>query len=151
MFLRTTNWAILGRTGRIGNMGLASSFYNDRDSDLAETLVKVLLENGQQIPDFLQEHIPEGFSIDDQTGNVNGDVQALTFDDESDDEEADGEEDGEKADGDATAAAGAGGWGATETAEAAPAAGGGWGAATESVKAATAAEGGWSTGGGGGW
>ncbi|PQE03534.1 hypothetical protein CJF31_00012079 [Rutstroemia sp. NJR-2017a BVV2] len=72
----------IGRTGRIGNMGLATSFYNDRDSDLAETLVKVLLENGQQIPDFLQEHIPEGFTIDDQTGNVNGDVQALTFDDE---------------------------------------------------------------------
>jgi ATP-dependent RNA helicase DDX3X len=136
-------------------MGLASSFYNDRDSDIAETLVKVLLENGQQVPDFLQEHIPEGFTIDDQTGIANGDVQALSFDDESDGEDAEGEGDGEKADGEAaggdawgTAAGGGDAWG-TGTAEATPAAAGGWGAATETAEAAPAGGGGWGANGGG--
>ncbi|TVY31493.1 ATP-dependent RNA helicase [Lachnellula subtilissima] len=63
----------IGRTGRIGNLGLATSFYNERDADLAEPLVKVLLETGQGIPDFLAEHIPEGFE------DGKGDVSKLVF------------------------------------------------------------------------
>ena len=34
----------IGRTGRIGNQGLATSFYNDRDEDLAQALVNILVE-----------------------------------------------------------------------------------------------------------
>ena len=50
-----------GRTGRIGNLGLATSFYNSRDSDLGPVLVKTLIETHQKVPDFLQEFVPEGF------------------------------------------------------------------------------------------
>ena len=62
----------IGRTARIGNDGVASSFYNDRNSDLAEGLVKVLLECNQEVPNFLEEHKPEegvALDFDDDTDN----------------------------------------------------------------------------------
>ncbi|KAJ5766797.1 uncharacterized protein N7511_004413 [Penicillium nucicola] len=62
----------IGRTARIGNEGLASSFYNDRNEDLATDLVKSLIECKQQVPDFLEGFRPEG--------------DVLDFDDGSDDE-----------------------------------------------------------------
>lgn len=70
----------IGRTARIGNEGLATSFYNDRNEDIAEDLVKILLETKQELPDFLQ-------------GRVDADIE-LKFDDSTDesvagDEEAD--------------------------------------------------------------
>jgi ATP-dependent RNA helicase DDX3X len=49
----------IGRTARIGNEGKATSFYNDRNEDIAEDLVKILLESKQDIPDFLEDKIPE--------------------------------------------------------------------------------------------
>lgn len=61
----------IGRTARIGNTGVATSFYNDRSDDLAPDLVKILLENDQTVPEFLQQFVPpEG--------------EPLTFDDDSD-------------------------------------------------------------------
>ncbi|PVH94551.1 DEAD-domain-containing protein [Periconia macrospinosa] len=48
----------IGRTGRIGNQGNATSFYNERNDDIGEDLVKVLLENKQKVPDFLQDKMP---------------------------------------------------------------------------------------------
>lgn len=51
----------IGRTGRIGHHGLATSFFNNRDEDIGEILVKTLLETNQPIPDFLSHHVPEGF------------------------------------------------------------------------------------------
>ncbi len=68
----------LGRTGRIGHLGVATSFYNDRNEDLASPLVKILLESKQEIPDFLEMYVPDGAR--------EGDVK-LDFGDESDDEE----------------------------------------------------------------
>ena len=44
----------IGRTGRIGNHGVATSFYNDRNEDIAVPLVKLLMENEQAVPDFLE-------------------------------------------------------------------------------------------------
>ena len=68
----------IGRTARIGNVGLATSFYNtDKNAGIAESLVKLLLETNQTVPDFLEEFKP-------------ADVTKLDFDDESDNE---GEED----------------------------------------------------------
>ncbi|RMD42079.1 hypothetical protein DV735_g3057, partial [Chaetothyriales sp. CBS 134920] len=60
----------IGRTARIGNEGLATSFYNDRDEPLAEFLVKILMECGQPVPDFLEPYKPaEGqLSFDDDSG-----------------------------------------------------------------------------------
>lgn len=50
-----------GRTARIGNEGIATSLYNhEKNSDIAQDLVKVLMENKQSIPDFLEEMKPEG-------------------------------------------------------------------------------------------
>ncbi|KAL8804588.1 MAG: hypothetical protein Q9200_005770 [Gallowayella weberi] len=50
----------IGRTARIGNIGLATSFYNDKDESQAEDLVKLMLEAEQEIPDFLEAYKPEG-------------------------------------------------------------------------------------------
>lgn len=50
----------IGRTARIGNVGLATSFYNDKDEGIAEDLVKLLLETDQPVPDFLEEYKPAG-------------------------------------------------------------------------------------------
>ncbi|KAJ5970587.1 Helicase C-terminal [Penicillium vulpinum] len=60
----------IGRTARIGNEGIATSFYNERDEDLASDLVKILIECKQKIPEFLDEYRPEG--------------DLLEFDDDSD-------------------------------------------------------------------
>ncbi|KAL9619830.1 MAG: hypothetical protein Q9160_005570 [Pyrenula sp. 1 TL-2023] len=80
-------WSILtivGRTGRIGNEGLATSFYNERNDDLANDIVKILLETGQEIPDFLDAFKPE-------TG------EAINFDDDTDNE-GEGDGNGDAAD-----------------------------------------------------
>ncbi|RHZ44385.1 DEAD/DEAH box helicase [Aspergillus thermomutatus] len=68
----------IGRTARIGNEGLATSFYNDRNSDIAPDLVKILIESGQKVPDFLESYKP----ADD----------VVKFDDDTDDEAADGDD-----------------------------------------------------------
>ncbi|KAF1975451.1 DEAD-domain-containing protein [Bimuria novae-zelandiae CBS 107.79] len=50
----------IGRTARIGNQGLATSFYNnDRNEDLAPKLVKLLIEAKQVVPEFLEMYKPE--------------------------------------------------------------------------------------------
>ncbi|KAK2850683.1 hypothetical protein FQN49_005424 [Arthroderma sp. PD_2] len=67
----------IGRTARIGNPGLATSFYNDRNSDMGADLVKILMECNQTVPDFLQgEAPPDG---------------VLQFDDDTDDEDGNGD------------------------------------------------------------
>jgi len=46
----------IGRTGRVGNLGKATSFYDsEEDSGIAGTLVKILAECGQEVPDWLAE------------------------------------------------------------------------------------------------
>ena len=63
----------IGRTARIGNAGLATSFYNDRNEDIADDLVKVLIETKQTVPDFLENRIPADNAIqwDDDSGDEN--------------------------------------------------------------------------------
>ncbi|KAL9584170.1 MAG: hypothetical protein Q9203_004770 [Teloschistes exilis] len=67
----------IGRTARIGNLGLATTFYNDRYENMAEDLVKLLLETKQEIPDFLEQYKPSG---------------ELQFNDDSGAEEEEGDE-----------------------------------------------------------
>jgi ATP-dependent RNA helicase DDX3X len=95
---------MIGRTGRVGNHGLATSFYNDRDADLAPMLVMTLLETNQPVPDFLSEHIPEGYVPGES------DVNKLVFEPDSDEDEANGEEGGDASAGDA--------WGTVEATDA---------------------------------
>ncbi|KAI1351287.1 P-loop containing nucleoside triphosphate hydrolase protein [Xylaria sp. FL0043] len=92
----------IGRTGRIGHHGLATSFYTDRDEPIAKLLTMTLMETGHQIPDFLEQYKPD-----------TTDVSKLKF--EYDTDEEDPGESGE-------------GWGtsAGEAGEAGEAGGDGW-------------------------
>lgn len=56
--VRTDELLSPGRTARIGNEGIATSFYNERDEELAPELVKILLECKQEVPDFLEPFAP---------------------------------------------------------------------------------------------
>ena len=69
----------IGRTARIGNVGMATSFYNERNEDIAEALTKTLIEQGQDVPEFLEGYRP-------------ADGEELDFDDDTD-EEGEKEED----------------------------------------------------------
>ncbi len=62
----------IGRTARIGNVGLATSFYSPKNEDIAEGLVKLLMETKQEIPEFLAQYKPADENLD--------------FEDNSDDE-----------------------------------------------------------------
>ncbi|ETN38149.1 uncharacterized protein HMPREF1541_07773 [Cyphellophora europaea CBS 101466] len=69
----------IGRTARIGNTGLATSFYNDRDEPMADFLVKILLETKQPIPDFFKDKIPEDLKVefdDDSAGESEDEAAA---------------------------------------------------------------------------
>ncbi|KND87367.1 ATP-dependent RNA helicase ded1 [Tolypocladium ophioglossoides CBS 100239] len=50
----------IGRTGRIGHRGVATSLYSERDEPIASVLTRTLLETKQDVPDFLQLYVPEG-------------------------------------------------------------------------------------------
>jgi ATP-dependent RNA helicase DDX3X len=67
----------IGRTGRIGHEGSATSFYNDRNEDIAEALVKILMETKHEVPDFLEDYKPiEGaleFSDNEELSSDSGD------------------------------------------------------------------------------
>uniref|UniRef100_H2YPE2 RNA helicase n=1 Tax=Ciona savignyi TaxID=51511 RepID=H2YPE2_CIOSA len=46
----------IGRTGRCGNLGRATTFYdNNKDGELARSLVKILSEAQQEVPGWLEE------------------------------------------------------------------------------------------------
>lgn len=64
----------IGRTARIGNIGLSTSFFNEKNEDIATGLVKILLETKQDIPEFLEAYKPE-------------DLTNIDFEDDSDAEE----------------------------------------------------------------
>ncbi|KAF1992322.1 putative DEAD/DEAH box RNA helicase [Aulographum hederae CBS 113979] len=93
----------IGRTARIGNDGLSTSFFNERNEDIAEKLVKVLIESKMEVPDFLQQYMPE--NPDD-----------INWDDNSQDDPSDDEAKDEWGAGDGEGAADANGvddsWGA---------------------------------------
>ncbi|KAI0405479.1 P-loop containing nucleoside triphosphate hydrolase protein [Xylaria palmicola] len=86
----------IGRTGRIGHHGLATSFYTERDEPIGKLLTMTLMETGQPIPDFLEQHKPE-----------DTDISKLKFEYDTDEEDL-GENGG----------AGDDGWGADASADA---------------------------------
>lgn len=45
----------IGRTGRVGNIGLATSFFNEKNVNIARNLMDLLTEAGQECPSWLQE------------------------------------------------------------------------------------------------
>ncbi|CAH8562460.1 unnamed protein product [Dicrocoelium dendriticum] len=44
----------IGRTGRVGNLGIATSFFNDKNRNLARGLVELLEEVNQTVPSWLK-------------------------------------------------------------------------------------------------
>lgn len=49
----------IGRTGRMGNLGLATSFFNGRNHNLVRELVSLLVEANQELPPWLDEMFTE--------------------------------------------------------------------------------------------
>lgn len=45
----------IGRTGRMGNLGTATSFFNDKNRNICSDLVELLTETNQAVPGFLEE------------------------------------------------------------------------------------------------
>lgn len=43
----------IGRTGRVGNLGLATSFFNDKNRNMAVDVVELIQETNQELPDWL--------------------------------------------------------------------------------------------------
>ncbi|CAJ0571419.1 unnamed protein product, partial [Mesorhabditis spiculigera] len=44
----------IGRTGRVGNIGLATSFFNDKNRNIARDLMDLIVESNQELPDWLE-------------------------------------------------------------------------------------------------
>jgi len=44
----------IGRTGRMGNLGVATSFFNDKNRNLVRDLVELILETKQEMPMWLE-------------------------------------------------------------------------------------------------
>lgn len=49
----------IGRTGRMGNLGVATSFFNDKNRNLIRDLVELIIETKQELPSWL-----EGMAVD---------------------------------------------------------------------------------------
>ncbi|RFU76909.1 dead deah box rna helicase [Trichoderma arundinaceum] len=119
----------IGRTGRIGHRGVATSFFTDRDDAISSVLTRTLLKTNQEIPDFLQSYIPENYSSGTK----------VKFETESDFDPNDvagagdaegGAEGGASAwggDGNVNGDSGGGNWGGSGGNEEAANSGGGWG------------------------
>ncbi|XP_008825075.1 putative ATP-dependent RNA helicase Pl10 [Nannospalax galili] len=56
----------IGRTGRVGNLGLATSFFNERNINITKDLLDLLVEAKQEVPSWLEnmafEHHCKGSS-----------------------------------------------------------------------------------------
>merc|ERR1719205_182085 len=44
----------IGRTGRMGNLGLATSFFNEKNRNLVKDLIEILVEANQELPSWLE-------------------------------------------------------------------------------------------------
>ncbi|EPZ34473.1 Protein-tyrosine phosphatase, receptor/non-receptor type domain-containing protein [Rozella allomycis CSF55] len=61
----------IGRTGRAGNVGIATSFYNDNNKGIARDLVDILKEANQEIPSFLSDALKTSFGDRSSSGRSN--------------------------------------------------------------------------------
>uniref|UniRef100_A0A0N5A9I7 RNA helicase n=1 Tax=Syphacia muris TaxID=451379 RepID=A0A0N5A9I7_9BILA len=44
----------IGRTGRVGNVGLATSFFNNKNRNIARDLADLIVETNQELPEWLE-------------------------------------------------------------------------------------------------
>lgn len=45
----------IGRTGRMGNLGVATSFFNEKNRNICADLLELLIETKQNVPSFLED------------------------------------------------------------------------------------------------
>lgn len=45
----------IGRTGRMGNLGVATSFFNEKNRNICADLLELLIETKQEVPAFLED------------------------------------------------------------------------------------------------
>lgn len=50
----------IGRTGRAGNVGIATAFFNRNNRNVVKGMIELLSEANQEVPDFLQKISREG-------------------------------------------------------------------------------------------
>ena len=43
----------IGRTGRVGNLGLATSFFNDKNRNICKDLMDILVHSKQEVPGWM--------------------------------------------------------------------------------------------------
>lgn len=46
----------IGRTGRAGNSGLATAFFNDKNMSISKALIEVMEDSNQEVPSWLVEY-----------------------------------------------------------------------------------------------
>merc|ERR1711936_1405940 len=56
----------IGRTGRMGNLGLATSFFNEKNRNLTKDLVELIVESNQELPGWLEALAMESRSYGSQ-------------------------------------------------------------------------------------
>lgn len=56
----------IGRTGRMGNLGLATSFFNEKNRNLTKDLVELIVESNQELPGWLEALAMESRSFGSQ-------------------------------------------------------------------------------------
>ena len=59
----------IGRTGRMGNLGLATSFFNEKNRNLTKDLVELIVESNQELPGTENGYSRKIISLDIFTKN----------------------------------------------------------------------------------
>ncbi|KAK4521539.1 PHO85 cyclin-5 [Mucor velutinosus] len=60
----------IGRTARVGNAGLASSFFNNSSTGIARDLTKLLVECKQEVPEFLKRYVTSNMRFEDDEDDL---------------------------------------------------------------------------------
>ncbi|XP_076276990.1 ATP-dependent RNA helicase bel isoform X2 [Lasioglossum baleicum] len=69
----------IGRTGRMGNLGLATSFFNSKNHNLVRDLVSLLVEANQELPDWLENMLSDARSSGGATRRTGGSTKGGRF------------------------------------------------------------------------
>ncbi|XP_077199009.1 ATP-dependent RNA helicase DDX3X isoform X3 [Paroedura picta] len=74
----------IGRTGRVGNLGLATSFFNERNANITKDLLDLLVEAKQEVPSWLEnlayeQHHKGGSSRGRSKGRFSGGFGARDY------------------------------------------------------------------------
>ena len=54
----------IGRTGRMGNLGLATSFFNEKNRNLTKDLVELIVESNQELPGTCNSEYIQNYKLE---------------------------------------------------------------------------------------